>query len=239
VGSGRSGTPFEPPIPFQLILHSNGEIEFIYGPNVTNDSTFGGISDNGVVGVSPGTPAVLPASSDFTNPVVTADPTVFEEFLVANSFDLANDRILLTPNPLGGWAVTRQARGAGCAATSSLGAGCEGLTLTGDDPLLGSNWTLTNTGVDPISPVTFTFVGMTSTLVDLTSFGAPGCFCYVDNLVVRYVAAVVAGQSTVTVPIPAVPALAGLQLRAQTLAFSTANAGGFASSDGLEGTVGN
>ena len=28
------------------------EIEFTYGPTVTNNSLFGGISDNGVVGVS-------------------------------------------------------------------------------------------------------------------------------------------------------------------------------------------
>lgn len=104
---------------FQLTLKPGGEILVVYGPNVTNDSGFGGVGANGVIGAGPGAGATVPASLDFSTQPVSTDATTHEAFLVPNGFDLAGDGFELLPL-VPGYAVL----GSNCATTRRFGLGC-------------------------------------------------------------------------------------------------------------------
>ncbi|MFT4843851.1 MAG: hypothetical protein ACI8UD_002582 [Planctomycetota bacterium] len=110
---------------FQMTLTDLGEIKFVYDANATNNSTFGGVSDNGVVGCSPGAGAVIPASVDLSSGPITVDDSTYEEFLVAATFDMQSDGINMIPvNP---GHVVLPLGGAGlCASSLTYGSGCGG-----------------------------------------------------------------------------------------------------------------
>jgi len=210
---------------------------------VTNNSTFGGISDNGVIGVSPGTPALLPPPVDLSaNPTSTTD-TMFEDFLAPNGMDMAGDSLLLIPTGPG-WAVVHTPGGAGCANHETFGAGCDGLVLDSNDPVCGTNWDLTTTGFNATSQFGFTFFafGRQDPPIGLPALGfpAPGCD---DNLPLgaifaNLIGGVVGGSTTVSVSIPGGTAFSGTQMTAQTIGLTTTNPSGLATSNGLEGTFG-
>ena len=110
---------------FQMTLYITGEIKCVYDANVTNNSTFGGISANGIIGCSPGSGALIPASSDFSAGPVTADDTTYEEFLTAMSFDMAADGFNMVPiNP--GFVVIPLGGATSCATATTYGTGCGG-----------------------------------------------------------------------------------------------------------------
>lgn len=229
---------------FQLKLFDSGNIEFVYGPNVTNNSTYQ-TSQTGVIGVSPGMPAALPASVDFSTSPVTTDLTTFEEFTTAESFDMGNDSILMQPSPAG-WTVIHTPGGTGCASTESFGAGCDGLTLASTmPPLVGNTWELTTTGVDASSPLAVTYfaLGRQDPPLPVTTlnYPAPGCDINIPlgSILNQAVAPAVNGTTVVPVNIPAGPAFVGVRLTVQSIAFTAGNAAGFALSNGEEGLIGN
>lgn len=234
-----------PLMSFQMTLFDTGNIEFKYGPNVTNNSTFGGVSDNGIVGVSPGTPATLPAKVDFSASPVTSTATTFEDFIVANTFDMAGDTILMIPAPPG-WVVIHTPDGAGCASSEAYGAGCDNLALASATlPVLGMNWDLTTTGVNAASALTFNFFafGRQTPPLPLSSLGfnAPGCDDHLPlaAIIANLIGTVASGTSTVSLPIPAGPSFLGVKMTSQTIGLTTSNPAGFATSNGVEGTFGN
>lgn len=234
-----------PLMTFQLELHSDGSIRFVYGVDVTNNSTYAAPGDNGVVGVSPGSPAVLPAVLDLSASPTSVDDTVFEHFLTANAFDMQGDSLLLTPtNP--GWTVAYTPDGSGCAWVEPYGVSCEALTLTSTPPVLGSSWVLTTSGLNVVSQVGFTFFafGRANPSMPLSAFGltAPGCENHLPPamVVTRLVGVNVGGTMAVTVSMPTfAPWLIGESFTNQTYAFTNQNVSGVVSSNAVHCTMGN
>jgi hypothetical protein len=107
----------------QCKLYINGDVEFIYDPEVTNGSTQP-TWWVAVTGVSPGMGATLPAASDFLVPGATGDVTVFEEWLTLGTFDLNNNSLFLVATTPGYVWVTNGPQ-ANCASTVSYGIGCD------------------------------------------------------------------------------------------------------------------
>jgi hypothetical protein len=105
-----------------MTLFPSGNIQFDYDPLVTNNSNFGGVSDNGIAGVTTG--GVLPAAVDLSAGGATTNNIVFENWIVANTFDMQNNSLLLIPtNP--GWSYVLLGASA-CATASNYGTGCGG-----------------------------------------------------------------------------------------------------------------
>lgn len=121
----RSVTSYGIPTPefsLAMTLFPNGQVQFDYGPGVTNNSTFGGISDNGIVGMFTG--GTLPAGVNLSATGASVDNNTFENFVVAGTFDMANNRLLMVPtNP--GWTYVLLGSST-CATTSDYGQGCGG-----------------------------------------------------------------------------------------------------------------
>ncbi|MDO8364461.1 MAG: hypothetical protein Q7V88_16330 [Actinomycetota bacterium] len=202
-----------PKFTFQLKLYISGEIEFLYGPTVTNNSNFGGVSDNGVVGVSPGSPAVLPAAVDFLTNPVTLDNTVFHQFTLPNTFDMQNDSLRLIPtNP--GWVAIFTVDGAGC----TYGAGCGGLTLTHSAaPVVNTTINLVTSGITPTAPFGALAMGFVKHDPGLVILGAPvGCLQYNELLVTNLFLPL--GASTVTVPFT-VPNFPGMAIQVMSISY--------------------
>lgn len=114
------------------------------------------------------------------------------------------------------------------------------LALDSNTPRLGLNWTLTTTGVDPLSPITITFFGtaMLNPGVDLGFLGAAGCNAHVLGLVGDITSTVASGSSTTTLAIPSNPVFAGLLLDCQSVCFTLKNSLGLLTSNGVEGSIG-
>ena len=231
-----------PLMTFQLMLHSSGNIEFVWGPNVDNQSTWAAPGDNGIVGVSPGFPLTLPAAVDFTTNPTTTDPTFYAEYLVSNTFNMANGKLLLIPAPPG-WVAIYTAGGTGCASSEAYGAGCDGLTLVCNPPVLGTSWTLDTSGLNAISVVSFTFLALTrqNPPLPLSAFGlsAPGCEAHVSNPLASVSSTTAGGMSQLLVPVPNTASLAGVNLTAQAAGITPNNGAGLATSNGVAGVIGN
>ena len=111
-----------PTFSLAMTLFPNGNIQFDYDPAVTNNSTFGGVSDNGIVGVTPG--GLTATSSDLSAGGATASNQLFENWTTANGFDMQNNSLLLIPtNP--GWSYVLLGSSP-CATSSNYGSGCGG-----------------------------------------------------------------------------------------------------------------
>ncbi|HEB52221.1 MAG TPA: hypothetical protein ENI87_03085, partial [bacterium] len=111
-----------PAYSFQLTLHASGEVTMVYDADTNNyGSTF---APNAIVGVTPGSGAVLPAMTDLSAALApTTDPSIFEEFTTPSTFDLAADGFNLIPtNP--GWVIVPLGGTASCAQKSTFGSGC-------------------------------------------------------------------------------------------------------------------
>jgi hypothetical protein len=106
---------------FQVQLFPSGEVKMAYGPNVTNNSTFGGVSDNAILGITPGGGAVLPPSSDLSVSGASANPSVYENWVTAQTFDLADNGVYFIPTSPG---YTWIPGNNGCAKVSTYGIGC-------------------------------------------------------------------------------------------------------------------
>lgn len=233
-----------PLMSFQLVLHQNGEMEFHYGGNLTNNSTFGGVSDNGVIGCSPGQPATLPGPQDLSLSPISNNDTTFEEFVSPNTMDMAGDSLFWMPlNP--GWDVTHAPGNTRCASSLLFGDGCDGMQLDDDTPpVLGTSWVLTTTGIHPVSALSFTFLALGRQIppipLELLGFEAPGCLDHLPltTILTNLASVVSGGTSSISIDLPASTAFSGLPLSAQTVGLTTNNAAGFALSNGILGTLG-
>lgn len=233
----------QPRFDFQLTLFPNGDARVVYGPGCTNNSTFGGVSDNGIVGITPGGGAVLPAASDLSTVGSSVDPTIYENWTVANTFDLANNTLLLVAaNP--GYTHLTLGAPTNCASSSNYGTGCGGMAMTGfGRPSLGNaNFKLNISGVPAASPIAF--VGFGSAVVNpglpLASIGMAGCNGYTNlDLGLFGSGPVAAGASTFTLAIPATPALVGTVLSAQAVGLSASTSLGLVASNGSQINIGN
>lgn len=116
-----------------------------------------------------------------------------------------------------------------------------GLALGGNAPVLGANWNLTTSNVDPVSPFTVTFFG--DARVDpglplsVIGFPAPGCSVYINQILGNLVG-LGAGSTTVTFPIPNTPSLTGAVLTTQSICLTTQTPAGLLTSNGFEGHLG-
>ncbi|HEX5052731.1 MAG TPA: hypothetical protein VFZ65_13225 [Planctomycetota bacterium] len=233
-----------PPFTVQMTLYSDGRVVLCLDSRVNNQgSTFGAL--NAIMGMSPGTPAVLPAPSNISSGPVVAVNTIFEEWTTTAAgtpnplFDVANSEITFVPtNP--GWVVI--VGPLPCAAKATYGTGCAGLALDSNVPVLGTNWTLTTTGIAAISPVGITFFG--TTRVDpglpLIAIGiaSPGCNVHINGVLSNLSAPNVGGTATLNIPVPLSATIKGTVLTAQSLGLTLAFPSLIATSNGLEGVLG-
>lgn len=226
----------------QMTLYPSGMVRFTYGPGVTNNSTFGGVSDNGIAGITPAGGAALPAGVDLSAGGATTTDTTFENWVVANTFDMANNTLLMVPT-VPGYTYTLLGAPANCGSTANYGTGCDGLALTAEGlPSLGnSNFTLRTSSIPIVSPIAL--VGFGGTVVNpgipLDFLGMTGCFAYTSlNIGLFTSGPVSAGVSDFVLAIPSSPSIVGTLLAAQSVSLSLANPFGFASSNGTSVTVG-
>jgi hypothetical protein len=227
---------------FQLALFPNGDFRVVFGPGVTNQSTFGVPSDNGICGASPGNAAALPAQVDLSTAGASTDNTTFELWTVPNSFDLANNTILfLATNPGYSWAPLGAS--ANCGTTSTYGTGCDGLVLSpSGQPTLGaSSFALRVSSIPAVSPIALVGFGtqVVNPGLDLTFVGMAGCFGYTDLGIGLFTSGpVVSGVSEFSLAIPNNPALVGAVLSSQGVSLSATTSLGLAASNGMQITVG-
>lgn len=232
-----------PRFSFQLQIDASGAIRFVYGPGVTNNSTFGGVSDNGICGVTPAGGATAPASLDLSAGGASVDNTTYENWAIANGFDLANNTLLLLPGSPG---FSYVALGApqNCATTNSYGTGCDGLSLDAAGlPSIGNgSFTLRANAVPAVSPVAFFGFGTAVQNPGLPLgpiLGMNGCEGYTNLDIGLFGGGLVAGgTSTFSFPVPSATSLVGSVLSTQALALSVANPFGLASSNGVSLQVG-
>ncbi|MFT6081635.1 MAG: hypothetical protein ACI8UD_002920 [Planctomycetota bacterium] len=126
--------------------------------------------------------------------------------------------------------------------TTGVGPFSSSLELTGTTrPVIGGNWDLTTTGIDAVSPIAITFLGNRGPAIPMLAIGlnAPGCDINLSTILGSLSAPALAGSATVTLAIPANPALAGQLLSGQSISLTLSNAANIVTSNGLEGTLGN
>ncbi len=232
-----------PRFSFQLQIDVSGAIRFVYGPGVTNNSTFGGVSDNGICGVTPAGGATAPASLDLSAGGASADNTTYENWAVANGFDIANNTMFFLPgNP--GFSFVTVGAPQNCATTAVYGAGCDGLSMDAAGlPSIGNgSFTLRANAVPAVSPLAFFGFGSVVQNPGLPLgpiLGMTGCAAYTNLDAGLYSGSVVTnGTSTLSFTIPSATSLLGSVLSAQALSLSVANPFGLAASNGVRVQVG-
>lgn len=207
-----------PKMSFQMQLFPTGELLFIYGPTVTNNSLFGGVSDNGVVGVSPGIPATLPAGVNFLTNPVSVDNTIHHQYVVANTFDMQGGTLRLIPTSPG-WVALYTPNGANCASSQAYGTGCGNLAFSiSGPPIVSTSINLQVAGITPTAPfggIALGFVRHDPGL-PLTGIGMPGCFQYNEMLAVNLFFPL--GAPSVSIPF-AVPNFPGVVLQAFAISY--------------------
>ncbi|MBL8752946.1 MAG: hypothetical protein JNK15_06550 [Planctomycetes bacterium] len=165
----------------QMKLEPNGTITFRYGAGTTNASTLN-TWWVGVTGVSPGG-VTLPAPSDLSTVGSSVDPTVYEEWVNINTFDMAGSSFQLIPtNPGYVWTPTT-----GCASALAYGTGC----LSQPDSAYEA-WT---SGFD-LNTTTITWLRTTSGYVVLSSL--PGAFVTPSATATNIAPATLDGEQLVT-----------------------------------------
>lgn len=117
------------------------------------------------------------------------------------------------------------------------------LELAANAPVLGSNWDLTTTNIDALSPVSITFLGNAAVNPGLPmaaiGFNAPGCSIYINTILGDLTALNAGGMSVASLPIPNNAALTGSILTAQSICLTLLNPANLLASNGVEGLLGN
>ena len=117
------------------------------------------------------------------------------------------------------------------------------MALDSNLPVIGGNWDLTTTNIDPISPIAITFFGTArqdpGVPMVLIGLNAPGCDIFLNTIVGDLTVPAIGGAATATLPIPANPGLQGAVLTAQSVGLTLLNAANLLVSNGIEGTLGN
>jgi len=114
------------------------------------------------------------------------------------------------------------------------------LELSGNRPIIGSNWDLTTRLIDPVSPIAITFLGTSGPAVPFQAIGinAPGCDINLASALGSLSGLAAAGEATISIPVPNNPALSGQMMAAQSICLTLQNAANILSSNGVEGTFG-
>jgi hypothetical protein len=89
---------------------------------------------------------------------------------------------------------------------------CGGLEVDSNLPVMSTNWNLTASSVDVISPIAITFFGNTQDNLPLPLVPGnadPTCSIYINTLIGILTAPAAAGLAVSSFPIPSNPALAG------------------------------
>ena len=124
----------------------------------------------------------------------------------------------------------------GCSGLSEYGSGCAGVAMDlSGSATIGNSFTADMTGGDAGTPAVFNVGGINTSPypIDLTPFGFRGCNLYTDSAVSVGGSTDAAGNFSVSLNAPNVPALVGVQVYAQCLTIKpSAPAGGAASNAG-------
>jgi hypothetical protein len=212
---------------FQMTLFPSGDVRVVYGPGCTNNSLFGGVSANGIVGISAGGGVTLPPAVDLSAGGATAATTIFELWTTPNSFDMANNTLLLTATPPGGsagYVYANLGPRNNCAAAPIIGTHCgmflEALGL----PSLGNSDFGLGLLVPGAPPQAFVAIGsvlLAPPGIDLTSIGMPGCHAYTNMDIGMFAVAIAqpSGRGTFAMPIPNDPLLLNAHLSAQAVSL--------------------
>lgn len=116
------------------------------------------------------------------------------------------------------------------------------LSIDSNAPAFGTNWDISTDNIDPISPISITFIGDAQVALPLSFVFPttdPTCSIYINTVLGSLTGINVAGSSIVSLPIPAIPALAGTVLTAQSISLTLSNPSNIITSNGLEGIIGN
>lgn len=114
------------------------------------------------------------------------------------------------------------------------------LSIDSNTPRLGTNWDITTSKIDAVSPYAVTFFGDRGPPVPMLQQGhdAPGCDIHLAVIHDDRTAPLVADTMMVSIPVPNNAALAGLLLSAQSACFTLSNGVNVLTSNGVEGMVG-
>ncbi|MBM3961931.1 MAG: hypothetical protein FJ306_08545 [Planctomycetes bacterium] len=233
-----------PQFTMQVTLYPNGNIVFCLDSRVDNNgSSYGSPKSlTAVMAVSPGQPAALPAQFDFSVNGAIADNCCHQSWQTAAPgvsnplFDVENSTITLVPtNP--GWVVIFDTLA--CASQSVYGTGCDGLSLLSNNPVLGTNWTLTTSGIGPLG-LAFTFIGTGPLGLPLPVLGinSPGCTAEVSGILANVSGPVVAGVMTATIPVPLNASFKNVDFYSQTLQLTLSFPSGLSTSNGAYSSLG-
>ena len=123
---------------------------------------------------------------------------------------------------------------------TGVGPFSDSLSLGATRPVLGTNWDLTTTGIDPVSPFALTFIGDRGPVIPLSAIGlaAPGCDALLSTSLGILAGLNTGAPVTVSLALPNDPTLAGLMLSAQSLSLTLQNAANIWTSNAVEGTLG-
>ncbi|MBL8747568.1 MAG: hypothetical protein JNK78_00300 [Planctomycetes bacterium] len=128
-------------------------------------------------------------------------------------------QILVTENGLGLYAVYDGTVGS-MAKNTALGAGCNGLSLAATSrPLIGQNWSLDCTGINPTSLFGIEVFGTSDPSADdLAVIGVPGCGLR-SALDVLFGFAITGSSHAFSLALPVDPSLLGIDFFATTIVF--------------------
>jgi hypothetical protein len=124
---------------------------------------------------------------------------------------------------------------------TGVGPFSDNMELSATRPVLGANWDLTTTGVDPVSPFALTFIGDRGPVIPLSAIGiaAPGCDALLQTSLGILAGLNSGAPITVSLTLPNNPSLAGLMLSGQSLCLTLQNVANIWTSNAVEGTLGN
>ena len=115
------------------------------------------------------------------------------------------------------------------------------LTLDSNAPAIGTNWDITTSNVDPISPIAITFFGTAQLNVPMTAVfpnAGPSCSVSINTILGNLTAVAAAGSATTSLPIPPNSALIGSVITAQSICLTLTNGSNLLTSNGLQGSLG-
>jgi len=115
------------------------------------------------------------------------------------------------------------------------------LALSGSSPILGGNWDLATSNLDPVSPIAITFFGSAQFSLPLNfifSNADPACNVNIDTILGDLTALNTGGVATGSFPLPNTPGLAGFVITGQSICLTLQNGSNLLTSNGIQGVLG-
>lgn len=159
--------PGDPTFDIQAKLNVGGQVDFFYSAAATNNSAAGNLTwQAGLTGMTNGQGVAVPAMSDLSAGGASTDPdTLFEEWLVPQTFDINANSLLILPNAPG-FTFATGGQITNCANVSTYGTGCVAVPDAAYEQWQDMPWDLTATAI------TFIRGGADYLMID----GIPGTF---------------------------------------------------------------